>query len=93
LIAEKGVEKISVEIKSFLSISILNEFNSSLGQYLSYRDILSDNDFEEQLYLAISRKTYQEILFSPFIQKQIERYDIKLIIVDTKAKQITSWIK
>ena len=34
--AEKGNEKIVIEIKSFLSESVPNEFHTALGQYLDY---------------------------------------------------------
>ncbi len=35
--AEKGVEKIAIEIKSFLSESALYDFHRALGQFLNYR--------------------------------------------------------
>lgn len=40
LAAEKGNEKIAVEIKSFVGKSELNEFNAALGQFISYRFVL-----------------------------------------------------
>jgi len=93
LIATKETEKIAIEIKSFLSASLLNEFNSALGQYLTYRDILTDFNYSEILYLAIRLETYDAILLSPFIQKQIRRYRIKLLVVSVKTKEVKTWIR
>jgi XisH protein len=33
--AERGIEKIAVEIKSFIAGSDINEFHTALGQYLN----------------------------------------------------------
>lgn len=37
LAAERGTEKIAVEIKSFLGDSELFEYHAALGQFLNYR--------------------------------------------------------
>jgi XisH protein len=34
--AEKGEERIAVEIKSFISPSVLTDFHTALGQFLNY---------------------------------------------------------
>jgi XisH protein len=36
LAAEKGNQKIAVEIKSFIKLSFAHEFHGALGQYLNY---------------------------------------------------------
>lgn len=53
LTAEKGKEKIAVEVKSFLSGSTLSEFHSALGQYINYRRALRRKDPDRILYLAV----------------------------------------
>ena len=40
LAAEKGLDKIVVEVKSFLKLSLANEFHTILGQYVTYLDAL-----------------------------------------------------
>ena len=37
LAAEKGIEKIVVEVKSFLNESLITDFHNALGQYLNYK--------------------------------------------------------
>ena len=53
--AERGVEKIAVEIKSFLKTSLANEFHGILRQYITYSDALAFLEYERQLILAIPR--------------------------------------
>ncbi|HAJ64023.1 MAG TPA: fatty-acid oxidation protein subunit alpha, partial [Cyanobacteria bacterium UBA8543] len=38
--AEKGLKKIAVEVKSFLSDSALSDFHRALGQFLNYRLVI-----------------------------------------------------
>lgn len=38
--AEKGEQKIAVEIKSFASNSAVSEFHTALGQFLNYQTIV-----------------------------------------------------
>jgi hypothetical protein len=42
LAAEKGNRKIAVEIKSFVGHSEMNDLENALGQFISYRAILSE---------------------------------------------------
>ncbi len=51
--AEKGEEKIAVEIKSFISSSNISEFHTALGQFLNYRLALKDQQPNRFLYLAV----------------------------------------
>jgi hypothetical protein len=51
--AEKGTEKIAVEIKSFLAESMVNEFHTALGQYLDYETGLEEKEPERAIYLAM----------------------------------------
>lgn len=44
--AEKGNEKIAIEIKSFLNPSAITDFYSALGQFLSYRLALAGYEAE-----------------------------------------------
>jgi len=42
LAAEKGREKIAVEVKSFVGPSDLDDLEKALGQYVLYHDVLSE---------------------------------------------------
>jgi hypothetical protein len=51
--AERDLEKIAVEVKSFLAPSTIYEFHLAVGQYFSYDIALKEQQPERQLYLAI----------------------------------------
>jgi hypothetical protein len=48
--AEKQGEKIAVEIKSFVAVSVLYEFHLAIGQYRNYQLALLQEDPERTLY-------------------------------------------
>lgn len=89
--AEKGEEKIAVEIKSFISTSVLSDFHQALGQYLDYQDALEENNIDRVLFLAISMEVYKQIKVFPFILRRIKKYKLKLIVVNLEKEMITTW--
>jgi len=90
--AEKNLEKIAVEIKSFIAESEISSFHTALGQYLNYCQALEEQEPERMVYLAIPKETYLDFFQLPFIQKTIIRYQVKLIIYDPKSEEIKQWI-
>lgn len=91
--AEKGKQKIAIEIKSFLNPSAINDFYSALGQFLSYRIALENFEPERTLYLAIPFDTYKTFFQFEFTQIAINKYQIPLIIYDPISEVIVQWIK
>lgn len=91
LAAEKGSEKIAVEIKSFLKTSLLNEFHGILGQYLVYKEGLLRLDPERGLYLAIPFLADVRLEEYKFLQELIVQFDIKIMVFDEKKYTITKW--
>lgn len=71
LAAQKNDEKVAIEIKSFISPSFVNEFHTTLGQYLNYRLVLQEIEPERILFLAITDDVYQEYFYIPFVAKVI----------------------
>lgn len=90
--AEKNNEKIAVEVKSFLT-SILHSFHQTLGQYLDYRDALEESKIDREIFIALSEETYNKIHSFPFIMRRIEKYDLKIIVVDIENQKIIAWKK
>ena len=89
--AEKGTEKIAVEIKSFLRPSLTNEFHTIFGQYLIYQEGLLFLDSSRVLYLAIPSFGEQRLSEYPFMQRLIERYAIKIIVFDEHHQTVLKW--
>jgi len=90
--AERGEEKIAVEIKSFISPSPISDFHTALGQFLNYRIMLEVKDPTRQLYLAIPLDTYDSFFQSRFAQVAIERHQLKLIVYNPIIEEIVQWI-
>ncbi len=86
LAAERGKEKIAVEIKTFLSDSPLTDYHAALGQFLNYRLALEIADSTRILYLAVPVGVYESFFKREFAQISLERYQIKLIICDPIAR-------
>jgi hypothetical protein len=91
--AERDQDKIAVEIKSFIGGSDINEFHTALGQYLNYCQALEEKEPERVVYLAVPSETYLDFFQLPFVQRAIQRYQVKLITYDPKEEEIRQWIK
>lgn len=91
LAAERGSERIAVEIKSFLTTSLVTEFHAALGQFLNYRLVLEEQDPGRRLFLAIPFDTYHTFFVQPFPQLAIQRHQVSLVVYDAEQEEITSW--
>ncbi|TXH71938.1 MAG: fatty-acid oxidation protein subunit alpha [Thiothrix sp.] len=91
LAAERDDEKIAVEIKSFLSSSLVTEFHTALGQFLNYRLALATEQQMRELYLAVADDTYQTFFTLPFIQLALAQYQVKVLIFNPEKAEISSW--
>jgi len=91
LAAEKNGRKIAVEIKSFVSPSLISEFHTALGQFVNYRIALQFEEPYRVLYLAVSIDTYDAFFTLPFIQSVITNQKIKLIIYNVDQEVIIEW--
>ncbi len=89
--AQKGERRIAVEIKSFLSTSILYEFHTALGQYLNYNRVLKIVEPERLLYLAVSEDAQRNLLKSDIARLAIEEEKIKLIVFDPEKEVVVLW--
>lgn len=90
--AQRGGEKIAVEVKSFASPSAVSEFHTALGQFLNYRIMLEENEPDRQLYLAVPLETYETFFQSRLAQIAVQRHQISLIVYDSILEEIWQWI-
>ena len=93
ILANRDKEQIAIEIKSFLGASAINDFHLALGQYLNYDYLLELSGSTRLLYLAIPRDTFDDFFTTPFAQKTIDRYQIRLIVYDPIRQEIIKWKK
>jgi len=72
--AEKGEQKIVVEIKSFIGISLVTELERALGQFVLYKSWLSRSKPERILYIALGHDIFDELFRDISGQVLIEDY-------------------
>jgi hypothetical protein len=90
--AEKAGRKIAVEIKSFLGASSISEFHTALGQFFNYRLALEEKEPDRILYLAVPILTYNDFFTLQFIQKAVQRAELRLLVYKENPEVITQWI-
>ncbi len=92
LAAQKGKEKIAVEIKSFLQDSIASAFHEASGQYIGYFLGLQVQEPDRTLYLAIPSEVFAEMENMALVQMVAEHLKIKFIVFSPFEKSIEKWI-
>ncbi|HLP87217.1 MAG TPA: XisH family protein [Nostocaceae cyanobacterium] len=90
--ADKAGQKIAVEIKSFLSSSVITDFHAALGQFLNYRLALQMTEPDRILYLAVPLDTFNLSFHETLIQEAIKIYQVKIIVYNQSEEVITEWI-
>jgi XisH protein len=91
--AQRDLEKIAVEIKSFTSDSDISEFHRALGQYLNYAQGLEEQEPERVLYLAVPNETYNDFFQLPFVQKSIKRHRVNIVTYNPIQEEVKQWIR
>lgn len=93
ILAEKGIDRILVEVKSFLTASAFYEFHGALGQYKNYSRILKLSGETSALYLAMPEDVYDILLNDDFGRLTIEEEKLKIILFRPIEKDISRWIQ
>jgi hypothetical protein len=93
LIAERGVDKIAVEVKSFLGDSLIYDFHGALGQLMMYQVNLEIQEPNRVLYLSIPSHVYEKMQKLPVFEVIFERYQINIVIFEPDKKEIIEWKK
>ena len=91
LAAQKGDDKIAVEIKSFIGANDLEDLYQALGQFILYRIALSVKDPERRLFLAIRAEIYQEIFADEEGESLRAKEGINILVVHTNLEEFVLW--
>ena len=89
--AERGEQKIAVEIKSFLNNSSVADFHVALGQYINCRIALAKLDPGRTLFLAVSQTAFDDFFVSRFAQTVMLETQMNLIVCDIDREEIIQW--
>lgn len=92
LAAEKGLRKIAVEIKSFVSASPVTDLENALGQYILYYDIVARLESDRSLYLAIRQAVFLDLFEEPIGKLLLENNRMSLIVFDPQREVIVKWL-
>jgi hypothetical protein len=90
--AERGKEKIAVEIKTFSNQSFITAFYEAVGKYIVYRNILRLLQPERILYLALPEDIYNRFFGQLVIQETMKEEKFKLVIYNQTTQIITQWV-
>lgn len=91
--AERGSEKIAVEVKTFGGLSDLHDFQQATGQFMLYLFSLQEEEPERILFLAVPSAFYNRFFQDFFFQRFAQTFHIHLIVFDEQKRQIITWIK
>ncbi|MGH9842020.1 MAG: element excision factor XisH family protein [Blastocatellia bacterium] len=90
--AEKASRKIAVEVKSFVSGSKMTDLENALGQFTLYDDVLSENEPDRTLYLAIREDVFTTIINQAYWELLLRKNRLRLLIFDDVKQEVVRWI-
>ena len=91
--AERGTDKIAVEIKTFGGLSFITSLYEAVGKYIIYRNVLKIIQPERTLFLAVPQNIFSRYFGESVIQKTMEEERFKVVIYNQKTQLITQWIE
>ena len=92
LAAERGAEKIAVEVKNFRSPSPIADLEQAIGQYSLYEDILHLRESERTLYLAIPEEAFSQIFSERIGQLALENRIKRAFVFNPTREEIVQWL-
>jgi hypothetical protein len=90
--AQRDAERIVVEVKSFIGVSIVAELERAIGQYAIYRSWLLRTAPDRTLYLALDEEAYQELFQDVSGEVLLVDQNIKIMVVDAVREEVLQWI-
>lgn len=91
--AEKGTERIAVEVKSFAGASDLRDLEMAIGQYAFYRSSLRRREPDRTLYLAAPQTVVNNTFSEQIARNAFEDLHVNYIGFDPEREVIVEWKK
>lgn len=92
IVAERGQERIAVEIKTFGGASDVVSLEQAIGQYCVYRAVMEETQRSYLLYLAVHAEAFFDVLDEPLGRLLLRKYQIPVIVFDPEREVILEWI-
>jgi len=92
LAAERGTEKIAIEVKNFTRPSDMKDLEEAVGQFVLYAHLMLRYYPEYTLFLAVNENTCKTVFEEEAGQTLIEDGIIRLFSFDPIQEVIVRWI-
>jgi hypothetical protein len=89
--AERGSEKIGVEVKTLGGISPIASLEQALGQFVLYSDALEVLEPDRLLFLAVPESA-RELLAEPIGQLLLSKGRLRLLVFSIEKERILQWL-
>jgi hypothetical protein len=89
--AERGVEKIAIEVKTFGGMSPVEDFRNALGQYALYLALIEQSEPERHLYLAVPNEVFLTTLEESAARTVLKRWGVSIVTFDPQTEEIVQW--
>lgn len=90
--AEKEGKKIAVEVKSFLGVSDMRDLEQALGQFTLYRFLLSRQDPDRELFLALTDHAHESFFEDVAGREFVVAEKLRLLVFDSHTERVVQWI-
>jgi hypothetical protein len=90
--AERGTERIAVEITSFVAESPIRDLEEAIGQFVVYRALLTQREPERVLFLAVPTRAYDSVLSEPLGQLIAQDVRLRVLVFDVQEQRVVRWI-
>lgn len=91
--AERGGERIAVEIASFVADSPVRDLQEAVGQFVVYRAVLAHADPERSLFLGVPTRVYDSVLSEPLGQLVAADVRLRVLVFDAQQQKVMRWIR
>ena len=89
--AERGSERIAVEIASFLADSPVRDLQEAVGQFVVYRALLSQEEPARSLFLGVSTRVWDTVLSEPLGQLVAADVRLRVLVFDPQEQKVVRW--
>lgn len=86
--AERGSERIAVEVKSFVGPSEVADAQQALGQYLMYRMILAQEDPAREMILAMPVEAWGGLFATALGRDLVSEFSLSVLVLEPIVKRI-----
>lgn len=93
LAAEKGEEKVAIEIKTFGNPSFITAFYEAVGKYIVYQEAIQILEPNRLLYLALPDDVYEGFAEDLLIDSVFQRHQFRIVTYDSEHQIIVKWIR